>query len=118
VDRVRPGSKHHLLTDGAGIPLLVPLTGGNRHEVTQLLPLLEWIPPVRGRLGRPQRRPDAVYADRAYHYRKYRTAVRQRPKTFQQTERGSTTFHEEHGGQRDNPDQEPASSSPTDGAGP
>ncbi|GAA2534459.1 hypothetical protein GCM10010398_20180 [Streptomyces fimbriatus] len=30
VDRVRPGSKHHVLTDGRGIPLAVSLTGGNR----------------------------------------------------------------------------------------
>ncbi|MGN9894713.1 transposase [Micromonospora sp. L31] len=37
VDRNRPGSKHHLMTEGAGIPLAVALTGGNRHDVTQLL---------------------------------------------------------------------------------
>ncbi|MFH8803957.1 transposase [Streptomyces sp. NPDC017936] len=41
VDRARPGSEHHLVTDGQGIPLAVSLTGGNRHDVTQLLPLLE-----------------------------------------------------------------------------
>jgi Transposase DDE domain len=39
VDRARPGSKHHLLTDGNGIPLAVTLTGGNRNDVTQLIPL-------------------------------------------------------------------------------
>jgi hypothetical protein len=32
---------------------VVSLTGGNRHDVTQLLPLLDRIPPVRGRRGRP-----------------------------------------------------------------
>jgi hypothetical protein len=42
------------------------LTGGNRHDITQLLELLDAIPPVRGKRGRPKRRPDAVYADRAY----------------------------------------------------
>ena len=31
-----PGSKHHVITDGTGIPLAVTLTGGNRNDVTQL----------------------------------------------------------------------------------
>ncbi|MGC0343876.1 hypothetical protein RKD20_008910 [Streptomyces sp. SLBN-8D4] len=35
--------------------LPVLLTGGNRNDVTQLLPLLDAIPPVRGRVGRPRR---------------------------------------------------------------
>ncbi|GAA2737541.1 hypothetical protein GCM10010439_68060 [Actinocorallia aurantiaca] len=30
VDRGRVGSKHHVLTNGSGIPLAVSLTGGNR----------------------------------------------------------------------------------------
>jgi transposase len=75
VDRARPGSKHHVLTEGAGIPLCVSLTGGNRNDITQLLPLIDKIPPVRGRRGRPRRRPDEVYADRAYDHDKYRRAV-------------------------------------------
>jgi hypothetical protein len=32
VDRSCPGSKHHLIVDGKGIPL----TGANRHDVTPL----------------------------------------------------------------------------------
>ena len=67
VDRAKTGSKHHVITDGAGVPLAVRLTGGNRHNVTQLLPRIDAIPSIRGRRGRPRRRPDAVYADRAYH---------------------------------------------------
>ncbi|RZD70771.1 hypothetical protein C0Q60_31390, partial [Streptomyces albidoflavus] len=35
VDRGRPGSKHHLITDRHGTPLAVSLTSGNRHDVTQ-----------------------------------------------------------------------------------
>jgi transposase len=34
------------------------------------------IPPVRGRRGRPRRRPDTVYADCAYDHGKYRKQVR------------------------------------------
>lgn len=76
VDRARPGSKHHVLTEGAGIPLAATLSGGNRHDVTQLLPLVEAIPAVRGRRGRPRQRPDELYADRAYDHDKYRRALR------------------------------------------
>lgn len=47
-------------------------TGGNRHDVTQLLPLVDKIPAVAGRVGRPRRRPDALLADRAYDYDLYR----------------------------------------------
>jgi transposase len=42
------------------------LTGANRHDVTQLLPLLEAIPPVRGKPGAPLRKPKQVMGDRAY----------------------------------------------------
>nr|WP_236067543.1 IS5 family transposase [Streptomyces brasiliscabiei] len=78
VDRARPGSKHHLVVDGQGIPLAVSLTGGNRNDVTQLLPLLDKIPAVAGRVGRPRRRPDALLADRGYDHDKYRRLLRQR----------------------------------------
>lgn len=52
--------------DGGGIPLAAILTGGNRHDVTQLVPLVDAVPPVRGKVGRPRCRPDKVYGDRAY----------------------------------------------------
>jgi Transposase DDE domain len=54
----------------------VSLTGGNRNDVTQLMPLIQAIPPVRGRRGRPRQRPDQVYADRGYDHDKYRRQVR------------------------------------------
>ncbi|MER5409318.1 IS5 family transposase [Streptomyces sp. NPDC002769] len=78
VDRARPGSKHHVITDGQGIPLAVSLTGGNRNDVTQLLPLLDKIPPVAGVVGRPRHRPDALFADRGYDHDKYRRLLWQR----------------------------------------
>jgi hypothetical protein len=34
--------------------LAVTLTGGNRHDVTQLIPLVNAVPPIRGRRGRPR----------------------------------------------------------------
>lgn len=72
VDRARPGSKHHLIVDRHGTPLAVTLTGGNRHDVTQLLPLLDAVPPIRGARGRPRRKPRCLYADRGYDFDKYR----------------------------------------------
>jgi hypothetical protein len=64
-----------VITEGAGIPLAVSLTGGNRNDVTQLIPLINAIPPVRGRRGRPRRRPKAVYADRGYDHDSHRRRV-------------------------------------------
>ena len=78
VDRARPGSKHHVLTDSGGIPLAVVLTGGNRNDVIGLEPLLDAVPNVRCRRGRPRRRPSTVYADRAYDHDKYRRRLRAR----------------------------------------
>ncbi len=54
---------------------MVSLTGGNRNDVTQLMPLLEAVPPVRGRVGRPRRRPGRLLADRGYDPGKYRRLV-------------------------------------------
>jgi len=78
VDRARPGSKHHLIVDATGIPLAISLTGGNRNDVTQLLPLVDMIGPVRGKIGRPRQHPDTVIADRGYDHDKYRRQLWQR----------------------------------------
>ena len=43
-DRVKLGRKHHVITDANGIPLASILTGANRHDVTQLMALVEAIP--------------------------------------------------------------------------
>ena len=75
VDRGRPGSKHHLLVDGGGLPLAFAVTGGNRNDVTQLIPLLDAVPAVAGVAGRPRRRPDSLIADRGYDHDKYRRLV-------------------------------------------
>ena len=43
------------------------MTGANRHDVTQLLPLVNGFPAIGGNPGRPIRRPESLYADPAYH---------------------------------------------------
>ncbi len=75
-DRRKLGSKHHVITDAKGIPLAAILTGANRHDVTQLLPLVAAIPPVRGKPGRPRRRPGRVQGDRAYGSEPHRKVLR------------------------------------------
>lgn len=65
-DRRKAGSKHHLLTDAQGIPVSITLTGTNRHDVTQLLGLVDAIPPIAGKRGHPLRRPKLAQADRGY----------------------------------------------------
>ena len=78
VDRGKTGSKHHLICDGGGIPLAVTLTGGNRNDITQLIPLVDAIPAIRGRRGRPRRKPNVIVADGGYDHDKYRILLRQR----------------------------------------
>jgi transposase len=46
--------------------------------VTRFVELVDAVPPVRGRRGRPRRRPREVYGDRAYHSRKARAELRRR----------------------------------------
>ena len=82
----RLGSKHYLITDAGGPPLAVILTGGNRNDVTQLLPRIDAIPPIR---GRPKRRHRRVFADRGYDHDKYRWLLRQRRITPKIARRGS-----------------------------
>jgi transposase len=77
-DRRKAGSKHHLLTDSQGIPLAAQLTAANRNDITQLLPLVDAVPPVRGRPGRPRRKPDLVQGDRGYDSQPHRDALHRR----------------------------------------
>ena len=72
VDRARTGSKHHLLTDAKGVRLAISLTGGQRNDVTQLLPLIDGVEPVSGKVGRPRKRAERLLADRGYDHDKYR----------------------------------------------
>ncbi len=41
-------------------------TGANVHDSEMAIPLVESIPPIKQPQGRPRKRPDNVFADRAY----------------------------------------------------
>lgn len=73
----KKGSKHHVLVDAQGVPVHVILTKTNRHDVTQLLPLIDGVPPIRGKRGRPLRKPQCVQADRTYDSAAPRLALEQ-----------------------------------------
>ena len=70
------GTKHHVFTEAQGIPLSCLLSPANRHDVTQLLPLVEAVPAVRGKVGRPRQRPKQLFADRAYHSRRHASILK------------------------------------------
>jgi transposase len=67
----------------------VSLTGGNRHDVTQLMPLLDAIPRIRGLRGRPRHHPRRLFADRGYDFDKYRRLLRSRGITPKIARRGA-----------------------------
>lgn len=66
------------MTDRHGIPLAFLLTGANTHDSKPFDALLDAIPPVRGKRGRPRRRPAKLHADKAYDARRCRQACRRR----------------------------------------
>ncbi|MCH7602937.1 MAG: IS5 family transposase [Planctomycetes bacterium] len=76
VDRRKPGSKHHLLTDGGGIPIVAHTTAANAHDVTQLLELVNEVPAIGGKVGAPRFRFESLYGDRAYDSEDHREALR------------------------------------------
>lgn len=77
-DRGRPGTKRHLLTDRRGTPLAVLLSGANMNDSVPLAALLDHVPLVQGRRGRPRRRPRKLHADKAYDHRRCRRSCRRR----------------------------------------
>ena len=55
------------MTDPDGTPLACDVTAANVADGVMLLPLLDKFPRIRGRRGRPRKRPMLVTADKAYH---------------------------------------------------
>jgi hypothetical protein len=70
----------------------VILTEANRNEITQLLSLVEAIPPLTGKRGRPQQKPSCVQGDRAYDSQHHRMDLHARGIRTQLAKRGA-----EHG---------------------
>jgi len=60
------------------VPMSFTVTGANRHDVTQLMPLVDGVPPVRGNPGPPRRRFESLFGDRAYDSEPHRKRLRLR----------------------------------------
>lgn len=58
--------------------MVARLTAANVNDGTMLVPLVDAIPRVRGRVGAPKRKPDSVTADKAYHSHDREVALRLR----------------------------------------
>jgi len=65
-DRGKSGSKHHVMTDGQGIPLAATVSAANVNEMTRALHVLTSMPPVGGKPGPKRQRPERLQGDRAY----------------------------------------------------
>ena len=69
------------MVDRNGTPLAIRLSAANAHDSTLFEPLIEAIPPLRGRPGRPGRprcRPAKLHADKAYDIPRCRAYLRRR----------------------------------------
>ncbi|WP_433236470.1 IS5 family transposase [Actinomadura nitritigenes] len=72
------GSKLHVLSDAAGLPLVVAVSAANVHDSQALKPLLMASPAIRSRRGPRRRRPVKVRADKAYHSAEHQAWLRRR----------------------------------------
>lgn len=81
-DRAKRGTKHHVLTDAKGTPLVAIITGANRNDQTQIMPLVEHMPSIGGKQGRPKRKPKKLYADRGYDSEPHRRQLKKRHNTI------------------------------------
>ena len=77
-DRAKLGSNRHLICDGQGVPLAIQLTGANRNDSPEAIPLVDAIPQLQGARGRPRYRPDCVLGDRGYDAEAIRQGLRAR----------------------------------------
>ena len=66
------------MTDRNGIPLAVRLTAANIHDSRIFEELIDAVPPIRHGVGRPQRRPAKLHADKGYDFPHCRRACRRR----------------------------------------
>ncbi|EYT90033.1 transposase [Frankia casuarinae] len=78
VDRGKPGSKIHVLTDAGGLPLVVAVSPANPHDSGAFVPLVASIPAIRSRRGPRRRHPATLRAGKAYDQPERRRFLRRR----------------------------------------
>jgi putative transposase len=72
-DRGKSGTKRHLLTEAAGMPIGLMVTGANRHDKTQVEAVFESMPLLPPIASAEQ--PQHFCADKGYDYRDVRSTV-------------------------------------------
>ena len=77
-DRAKPGTKHHALTEGHGLPLTVQVTAANCPNITQLKALVEAIPKIKSKGRRRRKRPKKLLGDRGYDSQPHREWLEER----------------------------------------
>ena len=65
-DRGKPGTKRHVITDRAGLPLATRLTGAHRHDSIVFEERIDGVPLIRTPTGRRRNRPAQRHADKVY----------------------------------------------------
>ena len=80
-----------MLSDAAGVPLVVGISAANTHDSQALEPMVRALPAVRSRRGPRRRRPDKLPADKGYDYDVYRDWLRERGITPRIARRGIDT---------------------------
>ena len=78
VDRGKSGSKIHVLSDRAGLPLSVAVSAANTNDADALKPLVRAVPAIKSRRGPRRRKPAKLHADKAYDHAELRRWVRER----------------------------------------
>ena len=78
VDRGKPGSKIHVLSDRGGLPLSLALSAANINDAFALQPLVQAIPAIRSRRGPRRRKPGKLHADKSYDQADLRAWIRRR----------------------------------------
>ena len=80
-----------MVVDRNGIPLTIRLSAANTHDATQVLPLVDIIPPIIGRRGkpdRPRKRPAKLHVEKTYDSSSLCRALRTRGITPRIARRG------------------------------
>jgi IS5 family transposase len=77
-----------VVVDRQGIPLAVILSAANVHDSRMMLETVDAIEPIKGRRGRPRKRPTKLHADKAYDSKPLREELRKRSITPRIARRG------------------------------
>jgi transposase len=65
-DRAKNGCKRHVITDARGVPLIVATGPANESDYKRAIELLDKLPAIAGRRGRPRGKPTIFQGDAAY----------------------------------------------------